>query len=97
MQAAIVEYDELPTMVNKQKLRWFSHVSWSSGLAKTILQGTVDGKRRGRQKKKWEDNTKEWTGMDFASSTRVAADRTTWKWVVAKSSVAPQWPCRVMG
>ena len=37
----------------------------SSGLAKTILQGTVKGKRkRGRQKKRWEDNIKggqEWT------------------------------------
>ena len=43
----------------------------SSGLAKTILQGTVKGKRkRGRQKKGWEDNIKEWTGMDFTSSIR---------------------------
>ena len=29
----------------------------------------MQGKRRkGRQKKGWEDNIKEWTGMDFASS-----------------------------
>ena len=27
-------------------------------------------RKRGRQKKRWEDNIKEWTGMDFASSTR---------------------------
>ena len=71
IQAAIGEYDELLTLVKKRKLRWFGHVSRSSGLAKTILQGTVKGKRkRGRQKKRWEDNIKEWTGMDFASSTR---------------------------
>ena len=49
MQAAIGEYDKLLTLVKKQKLRWFGHVSRSSGLAKTMLQGTVDGKRkRGR-------------------------------------------------
>ena len=31
----------------------------------------MKGKRkRGRQKKRWEDNIKEWTGMDFVSSTR---------------------------
>ena len=73
IQAAIGEYDELLTLVKKRKLRWFGHVSRSSGLAKTILQGTVKGKRkRGRQKKRWEDNIKEWTGMDFASSTRAA-------------------------
>ena len=64
IQAAIGEYDELLTLVKKRKLRWFGHVSRSSGLAKTILQGTVKGKRkRGRQKKRWEDNIKEWTGM----------------------------------
>ena len=47
IQAAIGEYDELLTLVKKRKLRWFGHVSRSSGLAKTILQGTVKGKRKG--------------------------------------------------
>ena len=76
IQAAIGEYGELLTLVKKRKLRRFGHVSRSSGLAKTILQGTVKGKRkRGRQKKRWEDNIKEWTGMDFASSTRAAENR----------------------
>ena len=80
IQAAIGEYDEFLTMVKKQKLSWLGHVSRSSGLAKTILQGTVNGKRkRGRQKKRWEDNIKEWTRMDFASLTRTAEDRTRWK------------------
>ena len=55
IQAAIEEYDELLTLVKKRKLRWFGHVSRSSGLAKTILQGTVKGKRKGgRQKKRRE-------------------------------------------
>ena len=52
IQSAIEEYNEL-TMVKKQKLRWFDHVSRSSRLAKTMLQGTVNGKRRtGRQNKR---------------------------------------------
>ena len=46
IRAAIGEYDELITVVKKRKLRWFGHVSRSSGLVKTILQGTVKGKRR---------------------------------------------------
>ena len=41
IQEAIGEYDELLALVKKRKLRWFGHVSWSSGLTKTILQGTV--------------------------------------------------------
>ena len=46
IQAADGEYDELLTLVKKRKLRWFGHVSRSSCLAKTILQGTVKGKRK---------------------------------------------------
>ena len=71
-------------MVKKRTLRGFGHVSRSFGLAKTILQGTVNGKRRrGRQK------GGKATVMDFASSDRTADDRTGWKGVVAKSSVVP--------
>ena len=43
-------------------------------------------KRRGRQKKRWEDNIK---GTDFASSPRATEDRIRWKGVVVKSSVVP--------
>ena len=97
-KTAIGEYDELLTLVKKRKLIWFGHVSRSSGLAKTNLQGTVKGKRkRERQKKRWEDNIKEWTGMDFASSTRTAENRTRWKGIVAISSVVPRRPSKVMG
>ena len=85
-------------LVKKRTLRWFGHVSRSSGLAKTILQGTVKGKRkRGRQKKKWEDNIKEWTGMDFASSTRTAENKTRWKGIVANSSEVPRRPSKDTG
>ena len=94
IQAAIGEYDKLLTL----KLRWFRHVSRSSGLAKATLQGTVKGKRkRGRQKKRWDDNIKEWTGMYFASSTRAAENRTRWKGIVANSSVVPRRPSKVIG
>ena len=39
IQAAIRDYVELLTLVKKRKLRWFGHVSRSSGLAKITLQG----------------------------------------------------------
>ena len=98
IKTAIGEYEEVLTLVKKPKLRWFGHVSRSSGLAKTILQGTVKGKRkRGRQKKRWEDNIKEWIGMDFASSTRTAENRTRWKGIVANPSVVPRRPSNFMG
>ena len=39
IKQAIGPYDDLLTTVKKRKLKWYGHVS--SGLAKTILQGTV--------------------------------------------------------
>ena len=65
----------------------------SSGLAKTILQGTVKGGRRqGRQKKKWED-IREWTGLEFAKSQRAVENRGKWRKLVVKSSVVQNNPC----
>ena len=61
IQAAFGEYDELLTLVKKRKLRWFGHVSRSSGLAKTILQGTVKGKRKNRGGKTISKSGQEWT------------------------------------
>ena len=91
IQAVIGEYNELLTLVKKRKLNWFGHVSRYSGLAMQILQGTVKGRgKRGRQKKKWEDNLKEWAGMDFASSTRAAENRTRWKGIVAINMWSPE-------
>ena len=59
IQQAIGPYENL-TIVKIRKLQWYSHVSRSSGLAKTILQGTVKGGRRqGRLRNKWEDNIRE--------------------------------------
>ena len=46
-------------------------------------------KRKGRQKKRWEDNIKEWTEMDFASSTTAAEDRIRWKGTVGLSLWSP--------
>ena len=54
-------------------------------------------KKRGIQKKRLEDNIKEWTGMDFASSTRAAENRSGWKGIVANSSVLHRRPSKVMG
>ena len=42
----------------------------------TILQGTVKGGRRqGRQRNRWEDNIREWTGLEFGKSQRAVENR----------------------
>ena len=71
IQQAIGPHENLLTTVKRRKLQWYGHVYRSSGLSKTILQGTVKGERRqGRQRKRWEDNIRELTGLEFAKSQR---------------------------
>ena len=43
IQQAMGPHEGLLTTVRRRKLQWYSHVSRSSGLAKTILRGTVKG------------------------------------------------------
>ena len=70
--------------------------SCSSGLTKTILQGTVKGGRRqGGQRKRREDNIREWTGLEFGKSQRAAENREKWRKLFAKSSVVPKRPSQL--
>ena len=80
---AIGPHEDLLTIVKRRKLQWYVHVSRSSGLAKTILQSTVKGGRRqGRQRKRWEENIREWTGLEFAKSQRAVENREYWRKLV---------------
>ena len=88
---AIGPHEDLLTTVKQRKLRWYGHITRSSGHAKTVMQGTVQGgRRRGRQKMRWEDNIPEWTGMTLGAAMRKADRREEWRELVAKSSVVPQ-------
>ncbi|GFR86246.1 endonuclease-reverse transcriptase [Elysia marginata] len=79
---------DLLTILRQQKLKWYGHSTRSSGLAKTIMQCTVNGgRRRGMQKKRWEDNIREWTGLELRNTLRIAEDREEWKAVVRRFSM----------
>ena len=60
------------------KVFWFSE---------DISTGHSERKNKNSRQKRWEDNIREWTGMDLACSTRAAEDRTRWKGIVVKSPV----------
>ena len=83
-------------IVKRLKLQWYGHVSRSSSLAKTILHGTVKGGRRHvRLRKRWEDNIREWTGLELTKSQRALENKEKWRKLVAKSSVVPQLQSRL--
>ena len=72
-QQALRPHKDLLTVVKRRKLQWNGHVCRSSGLVKTILEGTVKGGRRqGRQRKR---NIREWTGLEFGKSQRAVENR----------------------
>ena len=61
IQQAIRPQEDLQTMVKRCKLQRYGHVSCSSGLAKTILQGSKRGKKA-RQTD--EEVGRQYQGMD---------------------------------
>ena len=90
IKQAFGPYGDILTTVKKRKLKCVGHVSRSAGLAKTILQGTVQGgRRKGWQNKRWENNMSEWTGLRFCNALREAEDKIKWRERIAMY-VAPQ-------
>ena len=69
IQKAIGVHYDLLTMIKKRKLRWYGHISRSSGMAKTILQGTMKGEKREedrrRDRKITSRNGREW-GLEIS-------------------------------
>ena len=80
---------ELLGKIMTLKLGYFGHIMRDSGspLTKQIVEGMIEGKRkRGRQKKQWYDNIREWTGLSYTKAKRKAQDRTAWRGVVKKGA-----------
>ena len=88
IQQTIGPHKDILITVKRLKVQWYGHVSRSSGLAK-------GGRRQGRQRKRWGDNIREWTGLEFAKSQMAVENRETWRKLVAKSFVVPQRPSRL--
>ena len=75
LERSTINFLEGPTepllaMVKRQELAWFGHVTRHEILSQTILQGILEGgRRRGRQRKCWMDNIKEWTCLHAHART----------------------------
>ena len=55
-----------------------------------LARHSEGGRRQGRQKKWWEDNIREWAGLEVvAKSQRAVENREKRRKLVAKSSVVP--------
>ena len=77
---AICPHDDLLAIIKKHKLRWYGHMTRSSGLAKTIMQGTINSRiYRGRPRRTTCENRQDSTLPRQCG------------WHVVDKSLAPQW------
>ena len=70
--------DDIVTTIKRRKVRLFGHICRmdDNRLLKVIMSGMVDGtNRRGRPKKSWIDDVKEWTGLTIRDMIDIAYDR----------------------
>ena len=80
--------EPLLATVKGRKLAWYGCVTRHDILSKTILQGTLEGgRRRGRQRKRWMGNIKEWTFLPMPELLTQASCRKDWKGISAESSL----------
>src|SRR6218665_3320042 len=64
----------------KRKLSYIGHMNRAEKVPAFICQGYVDEKRaRGRPRRRWVDDVKEWTGMTMADCVRSARNREQWR------------------
>ena len=93
IKARAGQQENLLGIVKRRKLAWFDHISRHNSLAKTVLQGTLEGgRKRGRQVKCWADNLKEWPILDSPTLTRLAEDRPAWRSLSYDvSTMSPLW------
>ena len=72
---AIGPYEDLLTSVKRRKRKWHGHVTRSSGLAKTILQGTV---QRGNDGKTTSKSGLALNGINYYGKLRTARSEESW-------------------
>jgi hypothetical protein len=90
--------DLLLANIKRRKLAWFGYVIRHDSPCETELQGTLEGvRRRGRRRKSWMNNVKEWKSLTMDALLPAAHDRPYWmKISVSSSSItlppnAPDW------
>ena len=89
--------EPLLAAVKRWKLAWFRQVTCHDSLSKTIFHGTLEaGRRRGRPRKCWMDNIKEWTSLAMPELlTKASYEKKKWKKISVESFLmSPRRPNR---
>ena len=72
-----------------RKLKWFGHIKRSQLPVKVTVEGMIAGKRsRGRPRKRWRDDVREWTGKSWQDLNAMTKDRDGWRKFVFETQSA---------
>ena len=86
-------FEPLLQTIRRRKLKWFGHTSRHNSITKSILQGMVEASRkRGRPKRKYIDDVKEWTKMEIDDILLEVDNRGKWRrrcFVASKVLITP--------
>ena len=87
IRQTIGPYDNILTPVKKRKLKWFGHIKISRACQDNFIMNTAEfeGRRRGRQKKRWENNISQLTGLKFCDALRESENNLKWREKVSRS------------
>ena len=70
-------------IIKDRKLKCYGHVIRHQGIQIAALTGKIEGRRsRGRQRKTWIDDVKEWSGLTTSEIGTRARDRKGWRKLV---------------
>ena len=61
-----------------------------------ILQGTVQGRRKSNQEKRWKDNIPKWTGLGLGEALQKVEEKEKFRKVVDRSSLMPKQSFRLL-
>ena len=94
IQQAIGPHEDLLTILKETQ----TEVVWSCfPFIRSGQNHLARHSERGKKTRRTKEDNREWTGLEFGKSQRAVENREKWRKLVAKSSVVPQRPSRVMG
>ena len=73
----------LEGLMLKRTLQYFGHLMWrADSLEKILMLGTIEGKRRGRQRMRWLDGITNSIAMGLGGLQELVMDREPWRAVI---------------
>ena len=77
---SITQLKDITTTIKCRKVAWYGHLRRSSVPAKAITEGMIPGyRKRGRPSRRWLEDVKDWTQLNFQQICVSSTNREEWK------------------